>query len=65
MDNRELAALKRVGPIRSSTTLSLVVNPMDIGRVFYTLYIMSDKYQGLDQQYQLPLQVAEGVEEVK
>lgn len=35
------------------------------GRVVYTLYVMSDAYLGLDQQYDLCLEVVEGYEEVR
>ena len=41
-DTRELAALKRFH------NLQPVVSPLEVGRMFYTLYIMSDSYQGLD-----------------
>ena len=59
-DTRELYALKRVGAVRGSTTFNLVLSPTELGRMFFTLYVMSDSYQGLDQQYQLPLQVEQG-----
>ena len=39
--------------------------PETPGRVVYTLYVMSDAYLGLDQQYDLCLEVVEGYEEVR
>ena len=63
-DTRELAALKRVGAVRGLTTFSLVVSPVEVGRMFYTLYIMSDSYQGLDQYYHLTLRVQDGAGEI-
>ena len=55
VDCNDLIALKRVGFIRKeNTVVSLVFfTPEDSGRKIYTLYIMSDIYQGLDQQYDL------------
>ena len=39
--------------------------PETPGRVVYTLYVVSDAYLGLDQQYDLCLEVVEGYEEVR
>ena len=33
-------------------SFNLVVITMEFGRMFYTLYVMLDSYQGLDKQYQ-------------
>jgi len=63
-DTRELVALKRIGAIRGSTTFSVVVCPEELGKIFFTLYVMSDSYQGLDQQYELPFHVEQGEEEI-
>jgi len=63
-DTRELVALKRIGSIKGSTTFSVVVCPEEVGSILYTLYVMSDSYQGLDQQYELPFQVEQGEEEI-
>ena len=53
-----MVALKRVGYIRnrSSQQIALIM-PDTIGRVIYTLYMMSDSYIGLDQQYDIYLDV--------
>ena len=58
VDTKELVALKRVGFIRSTKEISLTFYaPEQTGRKIYTLYLMSDTYQGLDQQYDLYLDV--------
>ncbi|KAL3883314.1 hypothetical protein ACJMK2_029590 [Sinanodonta woodiana] len=58
VENKEMIALKRIGYIRnrSSATLAMFM-PETVGRVIYTLYIMSDSYLGLDQQYDICLDV--------
>ena len=61
---RELLALKRVGGVRGSVTHSLVLVPEEVGKVQLSLYLMSDCYLGLDQQYTLPLDVEEAGEEI-
>lgn len=55
VDNNDLVALKRVGAIhRRDTTVTLAFfTPETVGRKIYTLYVMSDIYHGLDQQYDL------------
>jgi len=56
IDNNELLALKRVGfSTRDESTVPIsFFTPEDLlGHKIYTLYIMSDTYQGLDQQYNL------------
>ena len=54
-ETRELVALKRVGGVRGSVKHSLVLSPDQAGRLDYALYVMSDCYLGLDQQFSLPL----------
>ena len=56
-ETRELLALKRVGGVRGRVRHSLVVSPDQAGRLDLALYVMSDCYLGLDQQFSLPLQV--------
>ncbi|GFS12419.1 activating signal cointegrator 1 complex subunit 3-like [Elysia marginata] len=54
---REVLALKRVGPLRGGakgTRAQIALfTPPTTGRVVYTLYLLSDAYLGLDQQYDL------------
>ncbi|XP_041352458.1 activating signal cointegrator 1 complex subunit 3-like [Gigantopelta aegis] len=58
IENKEVIALKRVGYVRGRTTAQLALfTPESTGRVIYTLYLMSDAYLGLDQQYDLCLNV--------
>ena len=57
VESRELLALKRVGSVLRGTKQSLVISPTKPGRHIYTLYVMSDGYLGIDQQYDIPLQV--------
>lgn len=54
-----MLALKRVNAIKGgSTTQQLTFwTPEQSGRVILTLYIMSDTYLGLDQQYDIHLEV--------
>jgi activating signal cointegrator complex subunit 3 len=54
---RELLALKRVGPVRGSTTVSLALATDQAGPLDLCLYLLSDAYLGLDQQYDLQLLV--------
>ena len=64
----ELLALKRAGLAKGGGGAQHQVTfftPETPGRVVYTLYIMSDAYLGLDQQYDLCLEVVEGHEEVR
>ncbi|KPI98758.1 Activating signal cointegrator 1 complex subunit 3 [Papilio xuthus] len=51
----ELLALKRVPP-RGTAQVTLYTPPMT-GRIIYTLYILSDSYLGLDQQYDLQFEL--------
>ena len=61
--SRELVALKRVGAVRGSSRVSLVLEPGEQqGPRDFCLYVVSDSYQGLDQQYSLPLLVEGGQE---
>ena len=58
VESREVIALKRVGYVKSKSNVSLsFYTPLMTGRVIYTLYLMSDCYLGLDQQYDVCLQV--------
>ncbi|KAK3734227.1 hypothetical protein QZH41_012947, partial [Actinostola sp. cb2023] len=59
-DSGELIALKRLGTIRSTTQTTLsFYTPENLGRKIYTLYLMSDSYLGLDQQYDIYLEIVE------
>ena len=60
-DFRELLALKRVGPIRGSTNANVVLVPEGSGDQDLCIYLLSDAYLGLDQQYDLHLHVEEEV----
>ncbi|KAG9493297.1 hypothetical protein GDO78_001283 [Eleutherodactylus coqui] len=58
VDKKELVALKRVGYIRNKSTVSIAFySPEHTGRCIYTLYLMSDSYMGMDQQYDLYLDI--------
>ncbi|CAJ1061883.1 activating signal cointegrator 1 complex subunit 3 [Xyrichtys novacula] len=58
VDRRELLAIKRVGYVRNRTAVSVAFyTPERTGRCIYTLYLMSDSYLGLDQQYDIHLNV--------
>jgi activating signal cointegrator complex subunit 3 len=59
-ENGELIALKRV-PFKSSRNSQnlLFTAPSKLGRVIYTLYFISDGYIGLDQQFNIQLDVIE------
>ncbi|XP_012665836.1 activating signal cointegrator 1 complex subunit 3 [Otolemur garnettii] len=60
VDKRELIALKRVGYVRNRHVVSLsFYTPEMPGRYIYTLYFMSDCYLGLDQQYDIYLNVTQ------
>ncbi|XP_043197892.1 activating signal cointegrator 1 complex subunit 3-like [Amphibalanus amphitrite] len=59
-DSGELLALKRVGAGRGRCAAPLAFRtPAETGRHIYTLYLLSDSYLGLDQQYDLWLNVVE------
>ena len=54
VDSGELLALKRVGFFREKTKVSLALcAPEERCRKIYTLYLLSDCYLGLDQQFDL------------
>lgn len=55
----EVLALKRTGFVSGTCTCQLVFYaPETPGRVVYTLYVMSDSYLGLDQQFDVGFDVA-------
>ena len=66
VEDNELLALRRVGSFsrnrRSNQTLTFFT-PQKTGRVIYTLFVMSDAYLGLDQQYDICLDVDDAEEE--
>ncbi|XP_030580581.1 activating signal cointegrator 1 complex subunit 3 [Archocentrus centrarchus] len=58
VDRRELLAVKRVGYVRNRTAVSMALyTPEKTGKCIYTLYLISDSYLGLDQQYDVHLNV--------
>uniref|UniRef100_A0A336MI52 CSON001544 protein n=1 Tax=Culicoides sonorensis TaxID=179676 RepID=A0A336MI52_CULSO len=58
IEDRELLALKRAGYRGNKSSHQVCFTaPEKLGRVIYTLYIMSDGYLGWDQQYNLQLNV--------
>ncbi|XP_006865917.1 PREDICTED: activating signal cointegrator 1 complex subunit 3-like [Chrysochloris asiatica] len=58
VDKRELLAMKRVGYVRNHHVASLCFYTPELpGRYIYTLYLMSDCYLGLDQQYDIYLHI--------
>ncbi|KAM7382305.1 hypothetical protein PAMP_002043 [Pampus punctatissimus] len=58
VDHRVLLAVKRVGYVRNHTSVSVAFyTPEKTGKCIYTLYLMSDSYLGLDQQYDIHLNV--------
>lgn len=66
VEDRELLALKRAGVSarsRRSEHQVTFFTPEKPGRVVYTLYVMSDSYLGLDQQYEIALDVDGNVED--
>lgn len=59
-ENGELLALKRVSYKSSRSSHPLIFTaPSRAGRVIYTIYFISDGYIGLDQQYNVQLEVIE------
>ncbi|KAG5681795.1 hypothetical protein PVAND_011203 [Polypedilum vanderplanki] len=59
-ENGELLALKRTSPKTNRSSHHLIFNaPSSLGRVIYTVYIVSDGYIGFDQQYNIQLEVIE------
>lgn len=61
IDKKELVALKRINSLRGKETKSSIIfyTPEDSGRVIYSIYVLSDCYLGIDQQYDLHLKVME------
>lgn len=60
IDTADVIALKRVGLIRRHQKVSLAFyTPEQTGRKIYTLYVMSDAYLGLDQQFEIHLEIIE------
>nr|DBA26537.1 TPA: hypothetical protein GDO54_010781 [Pyxicephalus adspersus] len=58
VDKKELVALKRVGYVRNRSTIPIAFyTPEKVGRCIYTLYLMSDSYLGVDQQYDIYLNI--------
>ncbi|XP_002196630.3 activating signal cointegrator 1 complex subunit 3 [Taeniopygia guttata] len=58
VDKKELIALKRTGYVRNRNTVSVAFyTPETPGKCIYTLYLMSDSYLGMDQQYDIYLNV--------
>ncbi|XP_075226483.1 activating signal cointegrator 1 complex subunit obelus isoform X4 [Lycorma delicatula] len=58
IETQELLALKRVMPVTHHTTQQLLfTTPAATGRHVLTLYIMSDTYLGLDQQYNIKMDI--------
>ncbi|XP_038077615.1 activating signal cointegrator 1 complex subunit 3-like [Patiria miniata] len=60
LESKELLALKRIGYVKGRNVVQLAFyTPETTGRVIYALYIMSDCYLGMDQQYSVCLDVQE------
>lgn len=58
VESGELIALKRVPPVRGRVTHTMVfTTPPEPGKAVLTLYVMSDSYLGLDQQYDIHLEI--------
>lgn len=58
VESQEVVALKRVGHIKGRINSQLALfTPESVGRIIFTLYLMSDSYLGLDQQYDICLDV--------
>ncbi|XP_057689624.1 activating signal cointegrator 1 complex subunit 3 [Corythoichthys intestinalis] len=58
VEHMALLAIKRIGYVRNHTTVSIAFyTPEKTGKYIYTLYLMSDSYLGLDQQYDIHLNV--------
>ncbi|KAM7027459.1 activating signal cointegrator 1 complex subunit 3 [Passerculus sandwichensis] len=58
VDKKELIALKRTGYVRNRNTVSIAFyTPETPGKCIYTLYLMSDSYLGMDQQYDIHLNI--------
>ncbi|XP_076373679.1 activating signal cointegrator 1 complex subunit obelus isoform X2 [Tachypleus tridentatus] len=58
IENQELIAMKRIGFISKYSSHQLMFHtPESPGHVIYTVFILSDCYVGLDQQYDICLDV--------
>lgn len=58
VETQDLIAIKRVGYIRGQANIQLsFYTPETVGRVIFTVYLISDSYLGLDQQYDVCLDV--------
>ena len=61
VEEKDLVAMKRAMIQKNRSTASghavTFFTPVQEGKVIYTLYIMSDCYLGLDQQYEIYLEV--------
>lgn len=60
IEARDLVALKKIGFVRRDRRCNhnlVFYTPTKKGRVVYTLYLFSDCYMGLDQQYDIHLEV--------
>uniref|UniRef100_A0AAR2KKX3 Activating signal cointegrator 1 complex subunit 3 n=1 Tax=Pygocentrus nattereri TaxID=42514 RepID=A0AAR2KKX3_PYGNA len=58
VEKKELLAVKRVGYVRNRSVASVAFfTPEQTRKCIYTLYLMSDSYLGLDQQYDIHLNV--------
>ncbi|KAL4717222.1 hypothetical protein ACJJTC_017109 [Scirpophaga incertulas] len=55
LEHSELHALKRVPP--KGTAQITFYTPSQPGRIIYTVYLLSDSYMGLDQQYNLQFEI--------
>ncbi|XP_061631426.1 activating signal cointegrator 1 complex subunit 3 isoform X1 [Phyllopteryx taeniolatus] len=65
VDHKALLAVKRIGYVRNHSTVSVAFySPEKTGKCIYTLYLMSDSYLGLDQQYDIHLNVIPASTEV-
>lgn len=65
-ENGELIGMKRVNYKSNRSSHHLIMNaPSKIGRLIYTVYLISDGLIGLDQQYNIQLEVIEGLNEKK
>jgi activating signal cointegrator complex subunit 3 len=63
-ENGELLALKRVGYRSNRSSHPLIfTSPTILGRAIYTIYLVSDGIIGMDQQFNIQLEVIEGKNE--
>ena len=62
-ESSELLAVKRVPPVRGRSTHSLVFRtPPFTTRAILRVFLMSDSYLGLDQEFCVPLNIIEALE---